>query len=489
MFQRTVRLLFGPIGRKLIVLMALAAAWSLWWVWPARPVRRVQFSGTAFLCNIHLVNGTYVAFVEPTSMDTPREMGWRLLRLTDGAVLASGPRDSICEISPSADCIVLDDHGRLVRIDAATGREQKRTASIVLPSSEAKGPLRSMRFCKSGSRIAIEDEGLKVFDTSSLELVAQFPNASGKFGLSCGGRLLATQESETNLFALWNVDTHERVGSIVDESVDVVYDIGISPRGDFAFVSGKQRSQGELISNSGAQVYVWDLTRFAKVGEFASFDAVARFSDDGRFLFLGRANRSAIVDLDSVPPRNLIQDMWPNIEHHAVTPDGQFTLAVDEENNWWLWSIRENRSLADGIMSGERALLFDLSPDGQWWWSLQLIVDSPPSKLNLWLLSLTGRSIPQNSGVVLRHSTTGRTINVGQAYPIYWDTTQNKVWTARLCHNDDTPGGRDTILEQWSLQESHSIWWMWLLAVAGLASIIIDFKRQASRGRKSPVAA
>lgn len=46
MFRGLLRALFGRVGRTLLILFALGAAWGLWWVWPERPVREIAIDRT-----------------------------------------------------------------------------------------------------------------------------------------------------------------------------------------------------------------------------------------------------------------------------------------------------------------------------------------------------------------------------------------------------------------------------------------------------------
>src|SRR5262245_23146705 len=41
MIRKMSRLLFGPIGRILLVLLIVIAAWASWFVWPSRPLTTI----------------------------------------------------------------------------------------------------------------------------------------------------------------------------------------------------------------------------------------------------------------------------------------------------------------------------------------------------------------------------------------------------------------------------------------------------------------
>jgi len=479
--------MFGPIGRMLIVLMLIAAAWVLWWVWPARPLRRVQISGTSVPSEFRLVPESDVAFVSVGQFRLgPMVTGWKLVRLSDGEILASGPCVSTWGISPKGDYVICDELDQFVKIEAATGRELMRSTSMSLPRSSA------IRFSGDVSRFAIKDQGVKVFETSSLKLVAHLPEVQGDFDLSFVGRFLAATELAPKLFTFWNVDTQERIDSLVDESVANVRVVRISPRGDYAAILVVPQSQVKAEPDSRGLVIVFDLKSFKRVGEFFcvdNVDSTLQFSADGHLLYIGKLFVPAqFVDLDASPPKILTDEFMKNMARSAVTPDSGFHLAINYSNQWRLYSFRDNKLLAEGKVPRDRISNFGLAPDGQWWWSIQWPVELSQSQLRSWIERLIGQRISKSGGAVFRHVSTGRTIHFGDVFPVAWESSGNKVWTQRNC--DSTPGnGMDTILEQWSLDENHSIWWMWILTATGLAVIIVDFKRQASSKRKSPVAA
>ncbi len=242
-------------------------------------------------------------------------------------------------------------------------------------------------FSSDGSKLALVNQSVLLWDVATKKLVAYLDNSAGGgirgAAFNSEGTLLAAATDDDRVL-VWDIQTGKRVfqqksaflfGATVVAAVGDS-EPGLARGGDHLAEQGLAFSpdSDRLAFGNNSAIEIWDVRKSEKVAEFStpegSYPTQFSFSEDGRRLYviLNRNQKAQIWDIVS-------GKLISQIELTDVDPNAYTAIALsaplfarnnaDDQGNSWieLWNLDEEKFIKINVPSAQNEAL-RFSPDG-----------------------------------------------------------------------------------------------------------------------------
>ena len=498
------RRLAGPVARRVLLALALAAAWAWWGLGPWWPQTHWSRPSTVVASAALAPSGTSLLAVECWEANlVPLCDSFRLWDLASGrdlvAVRSPGGVAPNQTFAPDGSWLAAqDERGGITLWDTADGRPRLTIPPVPDPDGGRPNGWRGFLVAPDGKTLACCPSGgavgVQLWDLTTGRLAAALRQARDPVAFAPDGRTLAAAVApvagEPAGIVLWDVAGGREAGRIPDEPLD--RPLAFSPDGRRLAVA---KSSGlDDMNRYRMTVTIRDLPagrpRASVTAEFDHWNSPSpdrqplRFSPDGRFLTLRGAGSGIFWDLSTDPPRNLDHllagtetngRLWPTgFDYPLFNPPG--TRFVVPGTEWQTWIVYDAAALAPVATCRVDGIAFQvpvISPDGR---LLAAVVGASlkPPAWEVWLAKLLGRPAPlfgPPSRAAVYDLTTGVELGRVPSGSVFigFSPDSQSLWS--YSQSVDEASGR-TVLEvqQWAVPTGRPP--AWLLAVTGLAVLL-----------------
>lgn len=512
-----------PNRRFALLLLAVAATWTAWAVWPPRPLTRWAHPSPRVDSYELSPDGTHFLAIEFDSLSMnsglKKEGSVRLWELASGRPLVevehAGGGGGAHTFAPDGSWLATEDHrGTITVWDTADGRSR-----LTLPPDDPAKE-RAYAVSSDGRLLACATpEGrppsVRLWDVAEQRVRATFPGAADPVAFSPDGRTLVTGFAGGDFDAarlcyaeaaprLWDTADGRERGRLDGPWSPQPAVAAFSPDGQRLAIGLTSWRATRILPDAATSLTLWDPApcRLSAtvhpvvpymLGPAYDGRAVLRFSPDGRFLIVCLDCRGQFWDLLESPPRNLDRLLAGNEEtgrrldaslFPLFTPrGGRFLVPAASKGGLTVYDSGTLTPVVDLPLpnplwteSGTRAL----STNGR-----MLAWPDPIRSHPLgWLYELLKRPAPYNRGARLFDIERGE--KVGHVPPgdsvLGFAPDGNSLWMLR--HTENRNGSPGTLeVHQWAVPTGGTPAWPWAVTVLAVVLAVAD--RQRSRRRAS----
>lgn len=516
MTRRFLRVLFGPIGRALLVLLVVGAGWGVWWLLPDWPLRTMD---TTFSGQWKRQTGTAGCERVVYWVDGQAEgSGVRLVcvDLRAGRVHDVESSEIIWNWRASSDLswVAWEVADRCVQVAILPEIENSfkipALAEVVkgiqtTVSSSGRGLFYTYHLVASPDhqRLALIVRGGSVFEVWDVptrrklcrvengevgpQLSAHLLSRRGVPQFSVDGSLLGMDAGDNFDVVFWDVATGRRVGALPAERYSANF---FAPCPDGRVLAGYVGNEvnDTVIKFCWPSKLQWDSDSTITIANWSQFfPKQTRWAADGSvvaFSSVGKKNNDRVTtlwDVRAQPPR-CIED--------AIGISGS-TATFDTQNRRFVIGDRQavhlfnKNTLAkvplqdSGPFDGTAELGF--SPDGQW----LLVADNgtvPPSTSWHSALREFGRRLvgrDERTRINIYKAETGALINrIPGDSVCSWPADGHHVWVQRSATVSGNKNSHQIRFELYSVDRAGAAIWLWIVTIAGVVILVCQLRRR-----------